>query len=192
MSRGPLVQVVLVVCGVLAVLVMWDERKHEAALVWAAGWTACCWLLAPPGWARWPMLALTATALLVTTRAVRHGRAQRHAAHRTEQERELELLLACAQREQLDHDRNGPSPASRVRERRPTARRTRSRPSRFPRRPRNHGRAPASSGGGWTTLTAPPSRRASPPTPGWRNPARCRRRCGACAPPPTSWQRRSS
>ena len=100
MSRGPLVQVVLVVCGVLAVLVMWDERKHEAALVWAAGWTACCWLLAPPGWARWPMLGLTATALLVTTRAVRHGRAQRQAAHRTERERELELLLACAQREQ--------------------------------------------------------------------------------------------
>jgi hypothetical protein len=101
MSRGPLVQVVLVVCGVLAVLVMWDERKHEAALVWATGWTAACWLLAPAGWARWPMLAITATALLVTTQAVRHGRAQRHAAHRAQQERELELLLACAQREQL-------------------------------------------------------------------------------------------
>ena len=99
MSRGPLVQLVLVVCGVLAVLVMWDERKHEAALVWAAGWTACCWLLARPGWARWPMLGLTATALLVTTQAVRHCRAQRHAAHRTEQERQLELLLASAQRE---------------------------------------------------------------------------------------------
>lgn len=101
MSRWPLVQVVLVVCGVLAVLVMWDERKHEAALVWATGWTAACWLLAPPGWARWPMLGLTATALLVTTRALGHGRAQRHAAHRTERERALELLLACAQREQL-------------------------------------------------------------------------------------------
>ena len=101
MSRGPLVQLVLVVCGVLAVLVMWDERKHEAALVWAAGWTAACWLLAPPGWARWPMLGLTAIALLVTTQAVRHGRARRHAVHRAQQERELELLLACAQREQL-------------------------------------------------------------------------------------------
>ena len=100
MSRGPLVQVVLVVCGVLAVLVMWDVRKHEAALVWATGWTAACWLLVP-GWARWPMLALSATALLVTTQAVRHGRARRHAVHRAQQERELELLLACAQREQL-------------------------------------------------------------------------------------------
>ena len=100
MSRGPLVQVVLVVCGLLAVLVMWDERKHQAALVWAAGWTACCWLLAAPGWARWPMLTLTATALLVTARAVRRGRAHRHAAGLAEHERELELLLACAQREQ--------------------------------------------------------------------------------------------
>src|SRR5438876_10050806 len=99
MSRGPLVQVVLVVCGVLAVLVMWDERKHEAALVWAAGWTACCWLLVP-GWARWPMLALTAMALLVTTNAFRHDRARRRAASCAEQERELELLLARAQREQ--------------------------------------------------------------------------------------------
>jgi hypothetical protein len=51
MSRGPLVQVVLVVCGVLPVVVCWDERKHDAARVWAAGWTACCWLLVP-GWAR--------------------------------------------------------------------------------------------------------------------------------------------
>jgi hypothetical protein len=99
-SRGPLVQVVLVVCGVLPILVCWDEQKHEAALVWAAGWTACCWLLVP-GWARWPMLALTASALLITTRAVRRGRAQRHAAQRVERERELDLLLACAQREQL-------------------------------------------------------------------------------------------
>jgi hypothetical protein len=99
MTRGPLVQVVLVVCGLLAVLVMWDERKHEAALVWTGGWTACCWLLVP-GWARWPMLALTAIALLVTTNAVRHGRARRGAASRAEQERELDLLLARAQREQ--------------------------------------------------------------------------------------------
>jgi hypothetical protein len=100
MSRGPLVQVVLVVCGALAVLVMWDERKHEPALLYAAGWTACCWLLVP-GWARCPMLALTTGALLVTTRAVRRGRAQRHAAHRVERERKLDLSLACAQREQL-------------------------------------------------------------------------------------------
>ncbi|MBV9198049.1 MAG: hypothetical protein JO168_28295 [Solirubrobacterales bacterium] len=100
MSRGPLVQVVLVGCGALALLVMWDERKHEAALVWAAGWTACCWLLVP-GWARWPMLALTATALLrVTARAVQRSRAQRHAAGLADHERKVELLLACAQREQ--------------------------------------------------------------------------------------------
>ena len=100
MTRGPLVQVVLVVCGVLPVLVCWDERKHEASLVWAAGWTACCWLFVG-GWARRPMLALTAGALLVTARAVRRGRARRRAAHRVERERELDLLLACAQREQL-------------------------------------------------------------------------------------------
>jgi hypothetical protein len=100
MSRGPLVQVVLVVCGVLPIVVCWDERKHEAALVWAAGWTACCWLLVP-GWARWPMLALTAAALLVTAQAVRRGRAQRHATRCVARERELDQLLACAQREQL-------------------------------------------------------------------------------------------
>jgi hypothetical protein len=100
LTRGPLVQVVLVVCGVLPMLVCWDERKHEAALVWAAGWTACCWLLVG-GWARWPMLALTAGALLVIARAVGRGRAQRDAADRVERERELDLFLACAQREQL-------------------------------------------------------------------------------------------
>jgi hypothetical protein len=100
LTRGPLVQVVLVVCGVLPIMVCWDERKHEAALVWAAGWTACCWLLVF-GWARWPMLALAAGALLVSARAVRRGRGQRDAAHRVERERELDLLLACAQREQL-------------------------------------------------------------------------------------------
>ena len=30
MTGGPLVQVALVVCGATGVLVMWDERKHEA------------------------------------------------------------------------------------------------------------------------------------------------------------------
>ena len=100
MSKGPLVQVVLVVCGVLPVVVCWDERKHEAALVWAAGWTAACWLILP-GWARWPMLAITATALLITTRTVRAGRAERRAARGAEREGELEVLLACAGREQL-------------------------------------------------------------------------------------------
>lgn len=99
MSRGSLVQVVLVVCGGLVVIAMWDERKHEAALTWAAGWTASGWLLVP-GWARWPMLGLTVTAVLVTISARRRGSAQRHAARRAEQEREVELLLACAQREQ--------------------------------------------------------------------------------------------
>jgi len=100
MSRGPLVQVVLVVCGLLAVVVMWDERKHQAALVWAAGWTACCWLLAPAGWARWAPLALSVLALLVTTCAVRRSRAQRRAGRHTDLERQLELLLAPAEREQ--------------------------------------------------------------------------------------------
>lgn len=93
-------QVVLVVCGVLPVVVCWDERKHEAALVWAAGWTAACWLILP-GWACWPMLAITATALLITTRAIRAGRAERRAARSAEHEGELEVLLACAGRELL-------------------------------------------------------------------------------------------
>lgn len=100
MSRGPLVQIVLVVCGLPAVLVMWDERMHKSALVWAAAWTACCWFLVP-GWAVWPMLAVIATALLVTANAVRRGRRQRHAAHRVEQERQLELLLTRAEQEHL-------------------------------------------------------------------------------------------
>jgi hypothetical protein len=164
MSRGPLVQVVLVVCGVLAVLVMWDERKHEAALVWA-----CCWLLVP-GWARWPMVALTATAVLITTRAVRAGRGQRRTARGAEHEQELEVLLACVQREQWTTIATVPA---RLRAYANAARllSTGDLIVRFPRRPRNPGRAPRSCGGSWTMRTAPPSPQASPPTPGWREAA---------------------
>jgi hypothetical protein len=94
-TGGTLAQVVLTLQGLLAVGVMWGERKHEAALVFATAWTAACWLAAP-GWARWPTLALTAIALLVTATA--YGQ-RRRTAQRAERERELDRLLDQAGRE---------------------------------------------------------------------------------------------